>query len=117
MSAAPTANVLMTAAQAERIRRDGPWEVVGGELRAMVPAGFDHGAVALNMGFLLRLFVREHGGRAAAAETGFVLQERPLTLRAPDAAYVGPARLAEVGSSPGFWPGAAAVGRRGRLSR
>jgi len=80
-------------------------ELIEGELREMPPAGADHGAVALGIGALIHGHAAEHGGRAFAAETGFLLASGPDTVRAPDAAYVSDAHAARVGSCPGYWPG------------
>jgi Uma2 family endonuclease len=88
------------------LRGPGRFELIDGELREMAPAGGDHGIVALNIGALVLAYARAHGGRAFAAETGFLLSEDPDTVRAPDAAYVNGERAREIGSSPGYWPGA-----------
>ncbi len=78
-------------------------EVVEGELREMNPAGADHGTVAMRIGRLIDEYAEGQGGRAFAAETGFVLVREPLTVRAPDAAFV---RSGISGRTPGFWEGA-----------
>ena len=80
------------------------YELVNGELHEMAPAGSEHGYVALEAAFRLRLFLAEHpeiGGRMFAAETGFRLSRDPDTVRAPDVAYVAEARIAQV-KVPGY---------------
>lgn len=48
------------------------YELVSGELRMLVPAGSEHGYVALKLGRLLGKYVEEHKlGRVYAVETGF----------------------------------------------
>jgi Uma2 family endonuclease len=98
---------VMTADELLRMPDDGfRYELVRGELRRMCPAGYDHGSVAMQIGSLLHQWVVQHGlGRAFAAETGFVLERNPDTVRAPDAAFVRRERLAAVGQRPGYFPG------------
>lgn len=69
-------------------------ELVRGELRRMSHAGWWHGAVAAEIGALLRNHVRQHSlGLVFAAETGFWLEHDPDTVRCPDASYVAAARV------------------------
>lgn len=78
------------------------YELVNGELHEMAPAGWEHGYVALEAAFRLRLFLAEHreiGGKMVAAETGFRLSRDPDTVRAPDVAYVSEARIPQVKES------------------
>lgn len=82
-------------------------ELIRGEVRQMAPAGAEHGMVALRIGAMLQRLVDETGsGRAFAAETGFVLEGNPDTVRAPDAAFVSEAHARRVGRVAGYWPGA-----------
>lgn len=83
------------------------YELVGGELRRMSPAGNKHGRIAaLLTGFLIQHVMANKLGAVYAAETGFKLSENPDTVRAPDVAFVRQERLEEVGEVEGFWPGA-----------
>lgn len=69
----------------------------------MVPAGLEHGVVALNVAADLRQFVRAHRlGPVVAAETGFRLQRDPDTVRAADAAFVAGDRLPRAGDRQRF---------------
>jgi len=62
--------------------------LVKGELKMMSPAGGDHGAIAMQIALAMKPFVDQHGGKLYAAETGFVLERNPDTVRAPDVAYI-----------------------------
>jgi Uma2 family endonuclease len=86
---------LVTAEQFEAMRADGcRLDLVRGEVRRMTNAGWWHGAVAAVVGQLLQNHVRSHGaGLVFAAETGFLLERAPDTVRSPDAAYVRADRL------------------------
>ena len=69
-------------------------ELVKGKVYEMAPAGGRHGYSAMNIGVLMGGHVRSHGlGRVFAAETGFIIQRDPDTVRAPDAAFVSQDRL------------------------
>ena len=83
------------------------YELVGGELREMAPAGNKHGYLALEIGAELRNHVKANKlGRTYTAETGFKIASDPDTVRAPDVAFVSQGRLDEVGEVEGYWPGA-----------
>lgn len=67
----------------------GRWEVVRGRLRELAPANFKHGVIAGRLFARLYQFAESHGvGYVLMAETGFILSEEPVTLRAPDVAFV-----------------------------
>ena len=71
----------------------------------MPSAGHPHGRVAVRITWPLAQHVEENGlGAAYAAETGFVLETDPDTVRAPDAAFVRRERVEEVGETAGFSP-------------
>ena len=72
----------------------------------MTPAGFEHGRVSANIGWILKDFVRSHPlGVVTGAETGFHIGHDPDTVRAPDAALI---RAERVPPTPvrGFFRGA-----------
>jgi len=83
------------------------YELIAGELRKMVPAGWKHGAVEGRLHSLLGHYVLEHRlGEVFGAETGFLLARDPDTVRAPDVAFVGKQRFAAALPEEAFWPGA-----------
>lgn len=82
-------------------------ELVRGELHTMSPAGFEHGAIIMNIASPLAAHVRAHAlGVVCGAETGFMLASDPDTVMAPDVAYVRRERMPSSGRPRGFWRGA-----------
>ena len=60
-------------------------ELVRGVLVVREPAGYRHGRVSMELGFLLTRHVKETGaGQVVSAETGFKLTSDPDTVREPD---------------------------------
>ena len=83
------------------------YELVRGELRVMQPAGIEHGRVAMVAGGVLLAHVRRTGsGVVLGAETGFVLESDPDTVRAPDASYISQEHYDRIGPTTKYWPGA-----------
>lgn len=81
------------------------YELIRGELRMMSPAGGRHGRVAHNLGLILGNHVRrENLGVVYAAETGFLLERDPDTVRAPDAAFVSQAKSRTIDADAGYLP-------------
>lgn len=82
-------------------------ELVRGELREMPPAGFEHGGLAWRIASRVGRFVDERRlGQCRIAETGYLLQRDPDTVRAPDFSFVSAARLSRSPRADGFFPGA-----------
>ena len=71
------------------------YELIRGELIELSPAGFDHEYIALNVGSILREFVKPRRLGLAVTEPGFIIASNPDTVRAPDAAFVAAHRLPE----------------------
>jgi Uma2 family endonuclease len=72
----------------------GRMELVAGEVRTMSPAGFGHGEFMLNIGEVVRQFVRTHQlGAVSGGDIGFVLSRNPDTVRAPDLAFLRSERV------------------------
>jgi Uma2 family endonuclease len=96
----------MTAEQLLAMADDGKrYELVEGELRMMSPAGGRHGRITLKLGRRIGDHVEHHNlGETFAAETGFLLQKDPDTVRAPDVAFVSHATLGELADEPGYLP-------------
>jgi Uma2 family endonuclease len=83
------------------------YELVKGELRKMSPAGSEHGAIIINITFLIVRHVKANDlGVCFGAETGFKIASDPDTVRAPDLAFVRRERVPESGVPKKFWPGA-----------
>jgi Uma2 family endonuclease len=83
---------LITAEELFEMGDIGRCELIDGEIVRMSPAGAEHGRVALNLGAILRHYVKSQGlGEVFAAETGFKLA--PRRVRAPDVAFVRAERL------------------------
>ena len=99
---------LMTVEGLLKLPQDGfRYELVEGELRRMPPAGHEHGDVTMNIAAPLHRHVKSNGlGKVYAAETGFLLQTNPDTIRAPDVAFIQRERVEQVSKSTSYWPGA-----------
>jgi Uma2 family endonuclease len=73
------------------------YELVDGELQPVSPAGPVHGELIIELGRLIKNFVKEHGitGRVLG-DAGFVLElgRDPERLRGPDVAFVSTRSLA-----------------------
>ncbi len=73
----------------------------------MSPAGGEHGAVIGTLFLLLGNFVRQNGlGVVFGAETGFLIERAPDTVRAPDIAFVSRKRIPPDGIPRSYVPGA-----------
>lgn len=86
---------LHTAKTLEKLSRKGKrYELVRGNLIEMSPAGFEHGGTTMTLSAYATLFVIQHRlGRCTAAETGFLLEEDPDKVLAPDWAFISSDRL------------------------
>jgi len=83
---------------------EGRMELVRGRVVRVPPAGAEHGHVGLNLVLVLAPHVRENDlGLVASLETGFVVEEDPPTVRAPDVAFISKERLPEGGIPTGYW--------------
>jgi Uma2 family endonuclease len=83
------------------------YELVKGELIRMAPAGAEHGKVTVRITSPLFVHVDENRlGTVYAAETGFILEQDPDTVRAPDVAFVSRERLASAGATKSYAIGA-----------
>jgi Uma2 family endonuclease len=72
----------------------------------MSPAGFEHGVVAGRIyGHLFNFVEKTHLGLVMAAETGFLIERNPDTVRAPDVAWIRADRVPTT-RIRGFFPGA-----------
>jgi Uma2 family endonuclease len=89
------ATKLMTAEELIALPKDGfRYELIKGELRKKMPAGGEHGFLAMRVGWRLAQHVETHDlGRVYAAETGFKLEVNPDTVLAPDGAFISKRKL------------------------
>jgi len=73
---------------------DARTELVRGWIMREPLAGFLHGDIGSRILTLLRAHAIEHGlGTVVGPDTGFILSRDPDTVRAPDVAFVGQAKL------------------------
>jgi len=87
-----TTSPLFTAKQLEANPPEGRWELVKGELKEMSPAGGAHGWIVGNLTVVVGGYIRQKKlGRIFGAETGFLIEQNPDTVRAPDFAFVSSA--------------------------
>ncbi len=85
----------VTVEEFSRMRDNGMRrELVRGEVREMSPTKSWHGLTTSNVHMVLGQYVRKKKlGRVFAAETGFLIERDPDTVRAPDCACVRADRL------------------------
>ena len=103
-----TETKLMTADELLDIPDDGfRYELVRGELKRMSPAGDEHGEVGMELAIPLGAHVKKNRlGKLYLAETGFLIQTNPDTVRAPDIAFVRMERIKEIPRAKGYRVGA-----------
>jgi len=106
-----TATRVTTAAELLRLPRgEFRHELIAGELITMSPAGYQHGVIAQNLGWRLAKHALETGeGQVPTAETGFLLERNPDTVRAPDVAFVSDEQLQRCGVPTAYFPEAPAL--------
>ncbi len=97
----------MTADALFALKGDGlRHELIAGRLTTMPPTGGSHGDTTYRVTGELYAFTRAHGdlGCGYGAETGFLVERDPDTVRAPDAAFVGATKLARIAAPGKFLP-------------
>lgn len=103
-----TTTRLMTAEELLNMPDDGyKYELIRGEPKKMSPDGQFHGEYGSNINISLGGYVKSSRlGKTYNADTGFILETDPDTVRAPDVAFISNKRLAEIGESTGYALGA-----------
>ena len=86
---------LLTADDLLRLHDDGVrGELIRGVLHETMPAGHEHGKIAMNLGFELVGFVKPRRlGTVVASDSGVWLERDPDTVREPDIAYTSAAKI------------------------
>ena len=100
---------LMTADELLAKPPDGfVYELIKGELiKVSPPPGHEHGLVAMNIAGPLFEYVKTNNlGNVYAAETGYLLEEDPDTVRGADVSFVSKKRLEATSPVKGYWKGA-----------
>ena len=70
------------------------YELIRGELKLMPPAGADHGNVTVDLIALVHGHVLAHNlGKGFTSETGFIIEDNPRTILAPDYAFIAKDRM------------------------
>ena len=77
-------------------------ELVRGEVVESMPPGGVHGAIAIALGTMLRIWANTAGGYVGT-EAGYVLAQSPSTVRGPDVSYVQADRIPPDGVPEAFW--------------
>jgi Uma2 family endonuclease len=81
------------------------YELVKGELRAMAPAGGEHGAFTINLTGPMWNHAKTHDlGKVVAAETGFIIERDPDTVRGPDIGFICKSRIPPEGLPKKYIP-------------
>ncbi|MGQ0815351.1 MAG: Uma2 family endonuclease [Gemmatimonadota bacterium] len=100
---------MLTFEEFGALPEDGYWrdELSRGRLVREPPPGYEHGSVVARIAHLLSKYVDAHPGSGrVVAESGFVLEEAPATVRAPDVAFI---RTGRNEPERGYFRGAADI--------
>jgi Uma2 family endonuclease len=98
-----TIQIITTAEELLHAGDIGPCELIRGELIMMSPSGLEHGVVVAAITEILRRFVKRNRlGIVTGAETGFLLERNPDTVRGPDVGFVAKRRLPRKRRQPFF---------------
>jgi Uma2 family endonuclease len=84
------------------------YELIKGELiKVSPPPGHEHGRITMNLAVPLYEYVKKNQlGKVYAAETGYLLEQNPDTVRAADVSFISRQRLKQKGRVEGYWIGA-----------
>src|SRR5262245_28456893 len=84
---------LITAEEFERMPSDERYELVEGRLVPMSPVNVEHGSIVMQVGYLLKHFLKSHPIGTVVSESGFTLARNPDTVRGPDIAFIRSDRM------------------------
>jgi len=89
---------LLTAEQLSGVTLRGKSaELVRGHIVVREPPGTRHGSIAARLSYLLADHVYRHDlGVVCSQDTGFKIESEPDTVRAPDVAFIGRARVGQI---------------------
>ncbi len=95
MTTAKTKAELLTADDLLRLYSEGiRGELIRGMFHKTAAAGLEHGAIAINLGSMMRAVVRPARlGRVVGSDSGIRLERDPDTVREPDLAFISAERL------------------------
>lgn len=96
---------LMTVDELAQLPDYERFELVKGEMVQMAPPGGEHGELALDLGSILRAYVRANDLGKAFVETGYILRRDPDTVRGPDISFLRKDRLPPEGTPRSFIDG------------
>lgn len=102
MAAQP--NWLITAEEFAALPLDG-WraELIRGEIVTMPAAFAEHGRTASRLNIIVGGFILANQlGESYCAETGFLVERHPDTVRAPDFAFIQASRATPAASAPSW---------------
>jgi Uma2 family endonuclease len=68
-------------------------ELVRGEVVTMPSPGFEHGEIQINIGSLIKEFLRKNRLGRVVSESGMITEHNPDTVRGPDISYYSNERL------------------------
>ena len=106
---------LITANELEAMGSDARFELIQGVLHEMSPSSYSSNIVLARIGAWLFTFVEQHRlGQVTFAEAGFILEESPDSVVAPDVAFVRQDRVQRCPS--GKWILSRSPGSRYRSS-
>ncbi len=97
---------VITAEMLEVMPTGNRLELVKGELQELMLTGYEHGVCTHRLSSRLGVFVEDNDlGEVCAAETGFIIDRNPDTVRAPDIAFVSKAQREVLGITlKGYMP-------------
>ena len=92
----------ITVAEFERMVFEHPVDLVRGEIFEMPPAGSQHGRVAINVGFLIESWCRQHArGIVLGNDAAILIETDPDTVRGADVSFISQSRIPAEGLPEG----------------